>query len=143
MIRFGERLRFKSGDRWSHCGVFITPDLIVEALTREVCRTPASAYRNIDHLIVDSKMVELDRKQAVAFATSCVGQKYGWPTIFGIALRFLTPGRGLWFGANGTEICSGLVGQCMVRGWANFKVNPASMTPAELAEEYKVSDTPV
>ncbi len=135
-IRWGERIRFRSGARWSHV-IFVVSDTdCIEALTRGVVRTPLSAYATTDHEVVPTSLQNADLDQAIAFAQSCVGQEYGWMDIFGCALRFLTPGRGLWFGMNGTEICSGLVGQCLVRGWAIFKVNPSSMSPAELAEAY-------
>jgi uncharacterized protein YycO len=154
IIRMGERLRFRSGARWSHV-VFVvqapesgtdpgghsgwnSPGYVIEALTKGVVRTPLSDYDNIERQVVSTHLASTDRAQAIGFAQSCVGQKYGWTVIFACALRFLTPGRGLWFGMNGTEICSGLVAQCLVRGWANFKSNPSSLTPAELAEEYGV-----
>jgi uncharacterized protein YycO len=142
IIRMGERLRFRSGARWSHVVFVVASEdsegngRVIEALTTGVVRTPLSNYDNIEHQVVPTHLASVDRAQAISFAQSCVGQKYGWTVIFACALRFLTPGRGLWFGMNGTEICSGLVAQCLVRGWANFKSNPSSLTPAELAEEY-------
>jgi cell wall-associated NlpC family hydrolase len=138
IIRLGERIRFRSGDRWSHVAIVENDEWIIEALTKGVVRSHISVYDKTEKLLVSSGLDEHDRPQAVAFAQSCVGQKYGWLIIFGIALRFLTPGRGLWFGSDGSEICSGLVAQALVRGPKIFKVNPASITPAELAEEYAV-----
>lgn len=135
MIGLGERLRFGKG-HWSHVAYVITPIEIIEALARGVERNPLSEYRDIGYVVVHTHMNPLDVEEANAFALSCVGQRYGFFTDFGIALRFLTPGRGLWFGMDGTEICSGLVAQALVRGTANFKVNPASISPTELAAEY-------
>lgn len=137
LIRAGQRLR--PGDsRWSHVAVVEGPVGdgtvgLIEALTRCVTRSPLSEYRHIEYAICRTRLHGDDQRQAIAFAISCLGQRYGWGVILGIALRYLTPGRGLWFGSNGTEICSGLAAQMLVRGWANFPVNPASMTPAELA----------
>lgn len=138
IIRWGERIRFRSGSRWSHVALVENDEFIIEALSKGVSRSHISVYDHTEKIIVSSGMNDQDRAQAVAFAQSCVGQKYGWITIFGIALRFLTPGRGLWFGANGSEICSGLVAQALTRGPKIFKVDPAGITPAELAEEYNV-----
>lgn len=135
-IRWGERVRFRPGARWSHAALIDTPDSVIEALTGGVERTPLRFYRGIEYALVRTGLEPLDAEQAVAFARSCLGQHYGWPAIVGIALRFLTPGRGLWWGLNGTEICSGLVAQALCRGWANFPVNPASLSPAELGEAY-------
>ena len=140
LIRLGERLKFRSGSRWSHACFVETPDTVIEALTHGVKRTPLSDYHNIEYIIVRTDMGAMDALQAVRFAQSCLGQSYGWLDDIAIAIRFLIPGRGLWFGLNGTEICSGLVAQCLVRGWANFPVNPASMSPAELGEAYGAPD---
>jgi hypothetical protein len=138
MIRWGERIRTRSGDRWSHAAFIETPETVIEALTHGVKRNPLTEYTDILYVLVRTDLHGDDQRQAVAFAQSCVGQEYGFTTDLGIALRFLTPGRGLWFGTNGTEICSGLVGQAMVRGWANFPVNPSALSPAELAVYYNV-----
>lgn len=138
IIRAGERIRFKSGARWSHVAFVDTPTTVIEALTHGVKRTPLVSYQGTDCILIRTHMTDADASQATAFADSCIGQEYGALTIAAIGLRFLTPGRGLWLGTNGTEICSGLVGQALVRGWANFPVNPASLTPAEIAEYYRV-----
>jgi hypothetical protein len=145
LIRWGERLRLHSGARWTHAAFVEDADTLIEAVTSGVRRAPISEYRDFEYVLVRTGMSQSgadDAAQAVAFASSCVGQRYGFATIVGIALRFLTPGRGLALGLNGTEICSGLVAQALVRGWANFPVNPASITPAELAEHYQVPDRP-
>jgi cell wall-associated NlpC family hydrolase len=141
-IRGGERLRFQSGARWSHCALVETPTTIIEALTHGVKRSSLSAYTNTDYMLIHTQLDGKDAMQAVAFAQSCIGQEYGFLTDFAIALRFLTPGRGLALSLNGTEICSGLVAQALCRGWANFPVNPASITPAEIAEYYSAPTQP-
>jgi hypothetical protein len=138
VIRLGERIKFRPGANWSHAAFVETPDTVIEALTKGVVRTPLAAYRDIEYVLVRTGLVGDDRQQAVAFAQSCVGQKYGWVTDLGITLRFLTPGRGLWFGMDGTELCSGLVAQALCRGWKIFAVNPAAISPAELGVEYGV-----
>lgn len=136
-IRLGEALRLKGGDHWSHVAVCVSETEIVEALTKGVVKNPISVYQDIEYIVVHTGLTGDDAKQAVAFAESCIGQKYGWMIYPGIAMRFLTPGKGMWFGMNGTEICSGLAGQALVRGWANFPINPASLTPADLAIYYE------
>lgn len=137
-IRTGERIRFRSGSRWSHVAFVVDENTVVEALTHGVVRTPLVAFKFIDHIVAPSNLKGEDLAQAIAFAQSCVGQEYGFVADAACALHFLTPGRGLWFGMNGTEMCSGLTAQCLVRGWYNFKTNPASLSPAELAEELHV-----
>lgn len=133
IIRWGERIRPGGDPRYSHAALIETPTTIIEALTRGTVRSELSEYRQIEYALVRTRLAPEDQAQAVAFAQSCLGDTYGWLTILGIALRYLTPGRGLWFGQNGTEICSGEVAQAQCRGWANFTTNPASLTPSELA----------
>lgn len=136
VIKLGERLR--SGDtRYSHVAVVVHDNYVVEALTMGVERDPISKYKDVEYALVHTRLDPLDQAQAVGFAVSCVGYKYGWTEILGIVLRYLTPGRGLWFGMNGTEICSGLAAQAQVRGWANYYTNPSSITPAELIAYYE------
>lgn len=136
VIRTGERLR-QGGGSWSHAAYIEGPDTIIEALTHGVARNPLSIYRHIPYAIVRTHLDPLDAAQANAFAQSCVGQRYGASIIFGIILRYMTPGKGLWFGMNGTEICSGLVAQAEARGWANFPDNPATITPRGLESYYQ------
>ena len=132
IIRLGTR------SKWSHVAWVdrVDPEpILIEALTRGVVETPYSVYDDIKHEIVRPVLSGRDVEQARKFVRSCLGQKYGWRIIAGSAMRYLTPGHGLWFGMDGTEICSGLCGQALVRGWYNFTVNPASMSPEELYEQ--------
>lgn len=138
-IRLGERLKFKGGAEWSHAAFCETEDTLIEALTKGVVRNPLSEYHEIEYAVVHTALYGDDQAQAIAFARSCVGHKYGFVTDLGIGIRFLTPGRGLWFGMSGTEICSGLVAQAMTRGWMIFDENPASLSPSELALAYGVT----
>src|ERR1035437_1153273 len=102
LIRAGEYVHERQGAVVSHAAFIETPTTLIEALTRGVVRTPLEDYRDIEYWIVRTGLPPLDQHQAVAFAQSCVGQKYGFVVIFGVALRYLTWGEGLWFGMNGT-----------------------------------------
>ena len=138
LIQFGEWLRFRAGDRWTHMATLETSDTIIEAVAQGVVRTPLAFYDSYDRVLDRSRLDGHDVPQTVTFLRSCLGQPYGVLTFIGIALRILTPGRGLWLGLNGTEICSGLGMQAQTRGWVIPAVDPASMTPAEVAELYGV-----
>lgn len=138
LIRLGERLHFRSGSRWSHAAIVEDQDTIIEALTRGVVRNPISNYRDILYVIVRTNMSEEDAAQALAYARSCLGETYGFLTILGVALRFLAPRLDIW----NAKICSGLVAQSMTRSWAIFPGNPASLSPAELAEAFAVPPKP-
>ena len=137
-IRTGERIRYGKGANWSHAAFCETSDTIIEALTGGVARNSLDVYHDVEYALVHADLHGDDQQQAINFCRSMVGAKYGFLADFGIALRFLTPGRGLWFGMNGSEICSGLVAQAMTRGWMIFADNPASLSPAELAMAYGV-----
>lgn len=137
LIRLGESLRGEH--RWSHVAYVREQYGIIEALTHGVTKSDLNKYKDIEYVLVHTGLDEVDKVQASAFVESCLGQKYGFLVILGIILRYLTPGKGLWFGMNGTEICSGLCAQAMCRGWANFpKDNPASITPSRVAKYYGV-----
>jgi hypothetical protein len=134
-IRAGERLRFRRA-LVSHAAFCETDVTLIEALTHGIKRTPLAYYRQTQYYVVRTRLWPLDAVQARNFAQSCVGDRYGFLIDLGVALRFLTPGKGLWFGMNGTEMCSGLVAQAQVRGWTNFSENPASISPQGLYEHY-------
>jgi hypothetical protein len=151
VIRIGEAFRYGAGSYWSHMAfvdVMERPLMhvpkrtatVIEALTGGIRRTPLEDYRPIEFVLVRTSlfMSEEDRQQASAFAQTCIDEPYDWLDDVGIALRFLTPGSGLWFGMNGTEMCSGLCLQALCRSWFNFRKNPASMSPAEAAIELGV-----
>lgn len=121
----------------SHAAFVETPGLLIEALSHGVKRTPLAAYRNVEYWIVRSDLTGDDQAQAVAFARSCLGEGYGWATIFGLALgiawRYLTPGRGLpALVGPGTRVCSGLVAQSQVRGWTVYPFEPSACSPTDL-----------
>jgi uncharacterized protein YycO len=139
-IRLSERIKFKGGSNWSHAAYCETPDTIIEALTKGVVRNPISVYDGTEYVVVHTDLHGDDLQQATNYARAMVGKRYGFLTDLGIFLRFLTPGRGLWFGMTGSEICSGLVAQAMTRGWMIFDENPASLSPSELAIAYNVTN---
>lgn len=143
IIRWGERLRFRSGSRWSHAAFCACNGTIFEIQIDGAQHVNIDEYRDIEYLIVHTNMADPDFRQAWWYSIGELtsDHKYGWLTLLGTATRMLIPGRGIWFGGR-TNICSGFVAQCLVRGDAVFSVNPASLTPAELAEHYGVPDRP-
>jgi hypothetical protein len=143
IISHGQKLRFTGKSRpfahWSHAVMVTGTDgSIVEALGHGVMRNNISRYRHVEYHYVHVNMDDHDREQAVAFAEACVGQKYGWGTILGLAFCLATGSR-LQFGFNGTEICSGLVARALERGSFIFPKAPNTMMPADLAEQFDVT----
>jgi uncharacterized protein YycO len=148
LIRFGQRGYGKPASEWNHCGVCVGNFEIVEALTTGVVRSPISKYPTADVRILSvkpcaivngehqgeySKLAdEAMRRNAVNFARSCVGEKYGFLTIFAIAVKVLIKGK-IDFNIQGTSICSGLAARSLERLGYNFQpFDPAELTPAYL-----------
>lgn len=140
LIRFGQRGYGKNAAQWNHVAIYVGNGEIVEALTKGVVCSYASKYPSSDVRIIsvhcrrgyyweaDSAM----RSNAVDFARSCVGEKYGFLTILAIAIKTLTKGK-LDFNVQGTNICSGLAARSLERMGYNFNpYDPAELTPAFL-----------
>lgn len=140
-IRLGERIRFRSGSRWSHAAFCYGRHLLIEAVAPRVKCSGLGKYRDTEYIIIHTGLVGMDLGQAQAFALSCVGQEYGFLTYAGLVLRM---GLRLPIAISGThtKICSVLAAQTQVRGWKIFSMDPVCITPAELAEEYGVPDRP-
>lgn len=143
LIRFGQRGYGRDLAQWNHVGVCVGNGEIVEALTGGIVLSPVSKYpaEDVRLVQVDAKpagatvTADLDmRLNAVMFAHSCVGERYGWGTILCIALKALTRGH-VQFGVQGTQICSGLAARSLERLGFNFNpYDPAELTPAFLAK---------
>jgi uncharacterized protein YycO len=140
LIRFGQRGYGKPASEYNHCAVCIGNFEIVEALTGGVVRSPISKYPASDVRVLSPLKSslrppacdELLRANAISFAISCVGEKYGFLTIFAIAVKVLTKGK-IDFNIQGTTICSGLAARSLERMGYNFQpYNPAELTPAYL-----------
>jgi hypothetical protein len=145
LIRVGERLRYRGKNRkfsyWNHAALFTDANGgIIEALACGVRAGNISKYTPIDYHVVRLDGVSVqDRQHEVAFATYCVAKhaKYGYLTILGIALSLLAGGR-VYFGIDGQEICSELVGRALERTGEIFEKEPWHMMPADLAQAYQV-----
>jgi hypothetical protein len=136
LIRFGQRLRYRGPNRpfahWSHA-VAVVSDAgdIIEALGRGVTSGTIDKYKNTDYSYVRIQASEEDRGEMATFAWGEDGKKYGFLTLVSIAFGLLSTGR-LTFRLSGTEICSGLVAQMLIRGIYSWE-DPASVMPADLA----------
>jgi hypothetical protein len=155
LIRFGQRSYGKDAAQFNHCAVYIGNGEIVEALTNGVVRGYASKYPAKDTRVLSAcprvpanvHMINTEyspppgvrpavefamRANARDFAISCVGEKYGFLTIFAIAVKVLTKGK-IDFNLQGTSICSGLAARSLERLGYDFNPwDPAELTPAYL-----------
>lgn len=142
LIRLGQRIGgyTREESRWNHVAVCVGGGQIVEALTHGVERTDVARYRPeqlcevyaIPHATSIAAADDM-RQNAVRFALSCVGERYGFLTILAVAVKALTGGR-LDFGLSGTHICSGLAARSLERlGYVFEPWDPEELTPAYLA----------
>jgi uncharacterized protein YycO len=140
-IRAVQAVRFRGARRtfayWNHVAMIVGPaGEIVEAHASGVRR----ANLNVEYLPCDALIIRLsagrdDRRQAIAFAESCIGNSYSFVSILGLIAWTIFGGR-LIIGLDGTEMCSGLVGQALCRYGTIFPLNPAMLLPAHIAEFY-------
>jgi hypothetical protein len=146
LIRFGQRLRYRGEDRkyafWNHAALIVDVDGdIIEALGAGVVRRNLAVYQPTEYTVVRIDQLvgaPADRDQAVAFALSTEGQRYGFAVIASIAWGLLTGGA-FTFAYDGQHICSGLVARSLERTSAIFNRTPSHIMPADLAKYFLVS----
>lgn len=137
-------IRLFDGSRFTHAAMVWAeyaheaPDL-VEALAGGVRHTPLSDYDSASYVLVRIEAAERDRKQMARFLESVVHAKhsYDYLRFVSVGLANATGGR-LTFGMAGSSICSALCAEALCRNGAIFFRPPASITPAQLANAYKV-----
>lgn len=137
IVQFGQRWRFPQLEsRWSHAGVIVGDDgTTVEAEANGVQQRKLTPDRNVMVIAIEPQEA---RDQVAKFATSRLGDKYGWATIACLVLRLLPPDR-LTFGVSGSLVCSGLVAEAMfsASSWLDTRLlgDPVEDTyPAQIAD---------
>ncbi len=144
LLSVGQKLRFRGADaayaHWSHCALVVAEDgALVEAETLGVERNPISRYRSKEYHLVrlGPEFGPEGRKRAVTYATSQVGQAFGFLAL-AAATIFLLFGRPLKLSRRNHQICSGLVVRALQKGGLMPNADPALMLPADLAKIYDV-----
>lgn len=142
LLSFGEGLRFRGFRRryaeWNHAAMIVSPSGdIVEAVHNGVQRAHISKYQSRDYLIVKPAMTAEDVDQMMKFVNWAVGKPYGLLTIISLALWSIFGGK-FDVSQDGTMICSGLVARALERAGYIFERDPSHMTPADLAEYFRV-----
>jgi hypothetical protein len=144
VIQRGQRFRFsRAEDRryahWSH--VALVTDLrgrLVEANDKGVVARHVDQYRALEYHYVHITASGPQRRLAVDFAESCVGQPYATLGFLALGVSVLTGGR-ISLGDRGQQLCGALVARALARADAVFDRHPADMTPADLARHYRVT----
>ena len=142
-IRFAQRMRGRERkySHWSHTAMITGADgSLVEAETKGVIKGNLSQYREVEyHLVkIDAIADDHDRKQAVAFTESMLGQPFGVLDGIGLILSLVT-GLRLNVSYNSHLVCSALVARALERTDAIFDDEPAHMLPADLARYFNVT----
>ena len=107
-------------------------------------RANLSDYTPTEYYIVHLSAMtadQRDRGQMVAFAVSCLKEKYDHLAAISIAISLLTGSR-LAFYFEGQSMCSGLVARALERTNAIFNRSPAHTLPADLAKSFEVQAPP-
>lgn len=147
LIRWGQRLRYRGSEakfaHWSHAALFVDEKgMLVEAQETGVQERNVSVYLNTEYHVVHLlDATAQERSHAVAFATHCLNDTYGFLTDISLSLTLLTASKFV-FGVDGQVICSGLVAQALERTGAIFQYDSWHMLPADLAEAFNVIPEP-
>jgi hypothetical protein len=124
---------------WSHAAIVTSPlGRVVEVGPRGVIATSLETYRNLDYHYVRVAASGARRVEAVRFAESCVGQRYG--TLSVLALGFFTLIRcPIALPERGQHHCAALVARALERATGErFARTPVNMMPADFAKHYGV-----
>jgi len=138
-IRLGERLRFRSGDFWSHAFIVAGdgPDpLIIQAEAHGVTDDkPLSTVAPGGSYEIVPLPKGCDPAKVLEFARSQVGQQYGWLSIASVVVHILTPA---WLPIPSlrtarTWICSAIAGEALrYGGWLHDWADIYEEVPSEL-----------
>lgn len=139
LIQFGQRLHWGKHSKWHHAAIVvkIDPDgqvwVVQMARRGELVKIEDVAPGRPLKVIPCPKGV--NREEAVAYAMTLIGIKYGILTIVSIAFNLFTPDP-IRFDIrhDGTLICSAAVARSWEHGSWNCKVDPFQVTPAQLDE---------
>jgi len=141
-IRFGQWFRYhgkiKPYAKWNHAALIVdTKGTIIEAAGRGVRYSSITEYIGTEYYLVNTKLNKQSANQTVAAGKSFVKDKYGWLTIFSIALQLAT-GLEIQLSLGNTVICSAVVSQALWAGGIIFDNNPYQMMPADLAAAFNI-----
>jgi hypothetical protein len=142
IIRAVQRVRYRKQEDhpfayWSHAALIVTPWHLIEVVSAGVVARKIEKYRDHEYHYVYLELSESDRSKAVAFAYSCLRQKYGLSSFLLLAAsvllgdRFKVPDRG-------QHGCVALIVRALQRAGMTFEQRSSDMTPADLAKRFGV-----
>lgn len=142
IIRMVQRVRYRREKDhpfayWSHAALIVTPWHLIEVIPAGVIARKIEDYRDREYHYIHLDLSETQRSKAVAFAFSCLGQKYGASSFLLLAVsvllgdRFKVPDRG-------QAGCVALIARALGCAGITFEYGPSDMTPADLAKRFGV-----
>jgi uncharacterized protein YycO len=144
LIKVGQEMRFRGDEsvyaHWTHCALVVANDgALVEAESVGVTRSPISKYQSKEYHLVrlGAEFTSEGRQRAVAYASSQVGQGFGYLALLGSAL-FLVLGLHLKLMRRNHQICSSLVVRALEAGGMLRDADPDLTLPAHLAKIYDI-----
>ena len=144
MVRAFQALRFPTRDErpyayWSHTAIVTSPlGRIVEVGPRGVMATSLESYRNRDYHYVRIAASDARRIEAVRFAESCVGQRYGALSMLALGL-FILIRCPIVLPERGQHTCAALVARALEHATGErFARTPVNMMPADFAKHFGV-----
>jgi uncharacterized protein YycO len=144
LISLAQSRRFKGPDakyaHWSHAAVVAEDGTVIEAEIDGIVRSPITKYRLGEYRVVrlDGMLDEAARRRVVAYASTQLGQAFGFLDMAGASVYLLT-GLPVRMVRRHHEICSSLVVRALQAGGLLGELDPALTLPADLAKRFDVA----
>lgn len=143
LISRAQARRFRGPDavyaHWSHAGIIVPGDCVIEAEAHGIVRSPLTKYRpgEFRTATLGEQLDAPARERVVAYAEGQVGQAFGFLDMFGASVYLLT-GLPVRMVRRHHEICSSLVVRALQQGGLLMDLDPALTLPADLAKRFDV-----
>jgi hypothetical protein len=142
VIRAVQRVRYRKQEDhpfayWSHAALIVTPWHLIEVVHAGVVMRKIEKYRDHEYHYVYLELSESDRSKAVAFAYSCLRQKYGVSSSLLLGASALLGDR-FKVADRGEQGCVALIVRALQGAGMTFERGPSDMMPADLAKRFGV-----
>lgn len=142
LIRAFAWIRYRNDDRryghWSHAAIVLSASgHLIEVHARGVGMCGIEKYRGQEFHYVRLELSDGSRREAVRYAYSCLGRRYG-------VVGFILLGLSVLFGDRfrvpdkGQQGCVALIVRALQRAGVAFDRAPPDMMPADLAKRFGV-----
>lgn len=131
---FGKLFNLNQSVKYTHCGIMVNENEIVEALSQGVVKRKFE-YTN-GFIIATGKFSDAQINSIVSYALESCGQKYNWFLVVSLAVLKILHLEWLFKGIGHTgQICSVLVGRCYFKAGYLFNNEGLDLLdPSDIAE---------